>query len=274
MPDRYGVIGNPVSHSKSPQIHTAFARQTGHDLVYVRLAAPLHGFRTELDRFFYHGGKGLNVTVPFKQEAAEACQSVSERARDAQAVNTLSFEHGILSGENTDGAGLLCDLEHNLGLKLNGLKVLLLGAGGAARGVIMPLIAKGVRMIVIANRDVAKAAALEERFGVFGNVRARGYAELAGTSYDLVLNCTSASLHHQVPPIPGSVFALGCTAYDMVYATQGNTPFLDMARDCGAARAVDGLGMLVEQAAESFFIWRGVRPDTRPVLDALRAAAL
>lgn len=274
MPDRYAVIGNPVSHSKSPQIHTAFAQQTGQDLVYVRLTAPLHGFRAELDRFLAHGGKGLNVTVPFKQEAAAACRSVSERAKDAQAVNTLSFEDGILRGENTDGAGLLCDLEQNLAIKLNGLKVLLLGAGGAARGVIMPLIAKGVRMIVIANRDVAKAVALEEHFGVFGNVRARGYDKLAGASYDLVVNCTSASLQNQVPPIPGSVFAPGCTAYDMVYTRQANTPFLEMARDCGAARAVDGLGMLVEQAAESFHIWRGVRPDTRPVLAALRSAAL
>jgi shikimate dehydrogenase len=274
MSDRYGVIGNPVAHSKSPQIHTAFARQTGQDLVYVRLSAPRDGFRAEVDRFLAHGGKGLNVTVPFKQEAAAVCSFISDRAKDAQAVNTLTFAAGALHGDNTDGAGLVRDLEHNLSLRLNGLKVLLLGAGGAARGVVMPLIAKGVRMIVIANRDVAKAAALEAHFGVFGNVRARGYKDLPGASYDLIVNCTSASLNNEVPPIPGSVFAPGGTAYDMVYTASGNTAFLDMARDCGAAQAVDGLGMLVEQAAESFHIWRGVHPDTAPVLAALRAQAL
>jgi len=273
MPDRYGVIGNPVAHSKSPQIHTAFARQTGQDVVYVRLLAARHRFREEIERFAAHGGKGLNVTVPFKQEAAALCESVSERASFAEAVNTLSFTEAGICGENTDGAGLLCDLEQNLGLKLNGLKVLLLGAGGAARGVVMPLIARGVRMVVIANRDLAKAAALEERFGVFGNVRARGYDDLAGASYDLVVNSTSASLQSEVPPVPGSVFAPGSTAYDMVYAAGGNTAFLDLARECGAARTADGLGMLVEQAAESFSIWRGVRPDTAPVLAALRAEA-
>ena len=273
MPDRYAVIGNPVEHSRSPLIHAEFARQTGQDIVYVRLPAPRRDFQRELERFMAHGGRGLNVTVPFKQEAARACQSVSERAKFAQAVNTLTFSDGSVSGENTDGAGLLRDLEHNLGLRLAGKRVLLLGAGGAARGVIMPLIAHGARMIVIANRDMTKAVELQERFGLFGNVRARGYDELNGMGFELVINSTSASLQGLVPPIPGSVFAPGCAAYDMVYAPGGNTPFLDKARDCGAAIASDGLGMLVEQAAESFHIWRGVRPDTRPVLDMLRAPA-
>ncbi|MPZ43440.1 MAG: shikimate dehydrogenase [Betaproteobacteria bacterium] len=273
MPDRYAVIGNPVAHSKSPQIHAEFARQTGQDIVYVRLAAPRSGFRTELSRFIAHGGKGMNVTVPFKQEAAAACRSVSERAKFAQAVNTLTFTDGAVSGENTDGAGLLRDLEQNLQLRLQGLRVLLLGAGGAARGVIMPLIARGARLIVIANRDMARAQALQERFGLFGNVRARGYDELNGMGFELVINSTSASLQGLVPPVPGSVFAPECAAYDMVYAPGGNTPFLDKARDCGAAIATDGLGMLVEQAAESFHVWRGIRPDTRPVLAMLRAAA-
>lgn len=273
MPDRYAVIGNPVAHSKSPQIHAAFARQTGQDMVYVRLAAPRDGFRTEVARFVAHGGKGMNVTVPFKQEAVALCDGISERARFAQAVNTLTFADGRVSGENTDGAGLVRDLEANLRLQLNGLRVLLLGAGGAARGVIMPLIAHGVRMVVIANRDVAKARVLEEHFGLFGNVRARGYDDLNGTCFELVINCTSASLQGQVPPVPGSVFGPKCAAYDMVYTPTGNTPFLDMARACGAALTADGLGMLVEQAAESFFIWRGVRPDTAPVLAMLRPAA-
>jgi shikimate dehydrogenase len=238
----------------------------------VSLLAPIQGFRAELDRFIAHGGCGLNVTVPFKQEAAAACQTVSERGRYAQAVNTLSFSDGRIRGENTDGAGLLRDLEKNLNVRLNGRRVLLLGAGGAARGVMMPLIAHGVRMIVVANRDVAKARALEERFGLFGNVRARGYDELAGTAYDLVINATSASLQGAVPPVPASAFGPDCVAYDMVYAADGQTPFLARAREWGAAITSDGLGMLVEQAAESFFIWRGVRPDTAPVLALLRSA--
>ena len=271
MPDRYAVIGNPVAHSKSPQIHAAFARQTGQDIVYVRLPAPRSGFQRELERFMAHGGRGLNVTVPFKQEAARACRSVSERAKFAQAVNTLSFADGAVSGENTDGAGLLRDLEQNLGLRLAGQRVLLLGAGGAARGVIMPLIAHGVRLIVIANRDLAKAQTLQERFGVFGNIRARSYAELNGMGFELVINSTSASLQGLAPPVPGAVFAPQCAAYDMVYAPGGDTPFLAKARECGAAVTADGLGMLVEQAAESFTIWRGVRPDTRPVLELLRS---
>ncbi len=271
MADRYGVIGNPVAHSKSPLIHAEFARQTGQDMVYVRLAAPRHGFRAELDRFIAHGGRGLNVTVPFKQEAAAACQRVSERAKFAQAVNTLSFKDGTIEGDNTDGAGLLRDLEQNLSVELHGRRVLLLGAGGAARGIMMPLIARGVRAIVVANRDVGKAKLLEERFGLFGNVRARGYDELAGAAYELVINATSASLQGLVPPVPASIFAPDCVAYDMVYAAGGRTPFLDFAAERGASITSDGLGMLVEQAAESFFIWRGVRPQTGPVLELLRA---
>jgi len=274
MPDRYAVIGNPVAHSKSPVIHAEFARQTGQDIVYVKLPAPMRGFRTEVQRFIAHGGRGMNVTVPFKQEAAQVCQQVSERAKFAQAVNTLSFVDGKVIGENTDGAGMLHDLEKNLHVGLHGRRILLMGAGGAARGVMMPLISRGARMIVVANRDISRAKALEERFGLFGNVRARGYDELAGTAFDLVINSTSASLQGTIPPIPGSVFAQDCVVYDMVYAAGGTTPFLTMARECGAAITSDGLGMLVEQAAESFFIWRGVRPDTRPVLELLRAAGM
>jgi shikimate dehydrogenase len=273
MADRYAVIGNPVAHSRSPQIHAAFARQTGQDMVYVKLQAPVAGFRAEVERFVAHGGCGLNVTVPFKQEAAAACGSLSERAKFAAAVNTITIRDGELSGENTDGAGLLQDLEKNLGLRLTGARILMLGAGGAARGVVMPLVARGARLIVIANRDLAKAQALEERFGVFGNVRARSYADLGGAAYDIVINSTSASLQGLLPPVPGSVFAAGAAAYDMVYAPGGSTPFLEMARECGACVTADGLGMLVEQAAESFFIWRAVRPDTRPVRAELRAAA-
>jgi len=270
MPDRYAVIGNPVAHSRSPVIHTEFARQTGQDLVYVKLPAPRHGFRAEVERFVAHGGRGLNVTIPFKHEACALASQLSERAKFAQAVNTLTFQEGKVVGDNTDGAGLLHDLEKNLGVTLTGRRLLLLGAGGAARGVLMPLIAHGVRLAAIANRDLSKAKAMEARFGLFGNVRALGYEELAGTSFDIVINSTSASLHGALPPISGAVFSTDCVAYDMVYTPNGSTPFLDLARESGARVVADGLGMLVEQAAESFFIWRGVRPDTRPVLELLR----
>ena len=272
MPDRYAVIGNPVAHSKSPLIHAEFARQTGQDIVYVRLPAPRRGFRVELDRFVKHGGCGLNVTVPFKEEAASACLQLSERAKFAQAANTLTLTDGKVIGDNTDGAGMLRDLEKNLRVGIHGRRVLLMGAGGAARGVLMPLIARGARFVVIANRDMRKARELEQRFGLFGNVRARAYNDLSGSAFDLVINSTSASLQGMVPPVPGSVFAQDCVAYDLVYAAGGSTPFLDRARECGAALTSDGLGMLVEQAAESFFIWRGMRPDTAPVLAMLRAA--
>jgi shikimate dehydrogenase len=272
MTDRYAVIGNPVSHSKSPAIHAQFAAQTGQDIVYVRLAAPKRGFRAEVERFVAHGGRGLNITVPFKQEAASVCQQLSERAKFAQAANTLTFNNGAITGDNTDGAGMLRDLEKNLKIAIHGRRILLMGAGGAARGVLMPLIARGARLVVVVNRDMEKARELETRFGLFGNVRARAYNDLGGSSFDLIINSTSASLQGMVPPVPGSVFAQDCVAYDMVYAAGGTTPFLDRARECGALVTSDGLGMLVEQAAESFFIWRGVRPDTRPVLDMLRAA--
>ena len=271
MADRYAVIGNPVAHSKSPLIHAAFARQTGQDIVYVKLPAPKRGFRTELSRFMSHGGRGLNITVPFKEEAAAACQQLSERAKFAQAANTLTLADGKVVGDNTDGAGMLRDLEKNLRIGIHGRRVLLMGAGGAARGILMPLIARGARFVVVANRDMRKARELEQRFGLFGNVRARAYNDLGGSAFDLVINSTSASLQGMVPPLPGSVFAQDCVAYDLVYAGGGTTPFLDRARACGAAVTADGLGMLVEQAAESFFIWRGVRPDTEPVLSMLRS---
>ena len=274
MPDRYAVIGNPVIHSKSPLIHAEFARQTGQDIVYVKLASPKRGFRRELQRFMAHDGRGLNITVPFKLEAAMACQQLSERAKFAQAANTLTFTDGKVIGDNTDGAGMLRDLEKNLHVDIHGRRILLMGAGGAARGVIMPLIANGARLVVVVNRDLAKAKEIEERFGLFGNVRARAYSDLRGSGFDLIINSTSASLQGMVPPVPASVFAQDCVAYDLVYAAGGTTPFLDRAREYGAAVRADGLGMLVEQAAESFYLWRGVRPDTQPVLDLLRSAGV
>ena len=261
MSDRYALVGNPVAHSKSPWIHAEFARATAQDLEYRLLEAPLDGFAAAVQRFRAGGGKGLNVTLPFKQEAFQLCSSVSERARRAQAVNTLVLETGF--GDNTDGVGLVRDLSQNLDCRFS--NVLLLGAGGAAQGVVGPLLEAGASRLVIANRTASKATALAERFpGACG----QGYDRLTG-DFDLVINATSAGLAGEAPPLPPGLLRSGVLAYDMVYGRE--TPFLAAAKRAGA-RVSDGLGMLVEQAAESFFIWRGVRPQTRPVLAALRGS--
>lgn len=263
MSDRYAVIGNPIAHSKSPEIHAAFARATGQDIAYERLESPLDGFPRTVERFRDSGGKGANVTLPFKQEAFALCRQASERARLAQAVNTMRFEDSF--GDNTDGVGIVRDLEQH-GTRLAAAKVLLLGAGGASQGVVGALLESGVARLVIANRTVEKARALAARYG---GVTACGYAELAGEHFDLIINATSAGLAGEAPPVPPHVLKSARLAYDMVYGR--DTPFLATARQAGV-RAIDGLGMLVEQAAESFFIWRGVRPPTRPVLERLRGA--
>lgn len=269
MPDRYAVIGNPVAHSKSPQIHAEFARQTGQDLVYERLLAPADAFLASADAFRRGGGRGLNVTLPFKGEAFRYAELLSPRARAAQAVNTLTFEGERVRGDNTDGAGLVRDLVHNLVHAVAGARVLLLGAGGAARGVIGPLLEQRPALLLLVNRTPGKAQQLAQEFG--GAVLAGTYAALAGRQFDLVINATSASLAGELPPLPRGVFARGALAYDMVYGG-AQTPFLAFARGEGAAVLADGLGMLVEQAAESFFIWRGLRPDSAPVLKLLRQA--
>jgi shikimate dehydrogenase len=269
MPDQYAVIGNPVSHSKSPQIHAEFAHQTGQDLVYERLLAPPDAFLAVANAFSTRGGRGLNVTLPFKEEAHRFATRLSERARAARAVNTLKFEGGAIFGDNTDGAGLVNDLARNCGCAVAGARVLLLGAGGAARGVIKPLFEQEPAQLVLANRTLGKAQLLAQSFD--GGLEASTYAALAGGQFDLVVNATSASLAGALPPLPPGVFAHGALAYDMMYGV-GETPFLAFARAEGAAALADGLGMLVEQAAESFFIWRGVRPDTAPVLKLLRQA--
>lgn len=261
MGDRYALIGNPVAHSKSPLIHAAFARATSQDLEYGLIEAPLDGFATTLERFRAGGGRGLNVTLPFKQEAFTLCSRVSERARVAQAVNTLVLETGF--GDNTDGVGLVHDLSRNL--NYNFRNVLLLGAGGAAQGVLGALLEAGAAHVVIANRTLTKAQALAARFA---GVSACDYHGLEGR-FDLVINATSAGLSDEAPRLPPGILRSGVLAYDMVYGRE--TPFLAAARSAGA-RTCDGLGMLVEQAAESFFLWRGVRPQTRPVLEKLRGA--
>ena len=262
MSDRYALIGNPVAHSKSPRIHAEFARATGQDLEYVLLESPLEGFRSTVERFRASGGRGLNVTLPFKQEAFRYSSTVSERARLAQAVNTLVLETGF--GDNTDGIGLVRDLTNNLNFQFR--SVLLLGAGGAAQGAIGPLLEAGASRVVIANRTLSRAQALAQRFS---GVTATAYDALKGEGFDLVINATSAGLADEAPPLPPGLLKTGVLAYDMVYGRE--TPFLSAARKAGA-RIADGLGMLVEQAAESFYLWRGVRPQTRPVLARLRGS--
>jgi shikimate dehydrogenase len=263
MRDRYAVVGNPVAHSKSPEIHAQFARATGQNLEYGRIEAPLEGFERAVDAFRAQGGKGLNVTLPFKDAAYRYCGRASDRARQAGAVNTLVFAGDAISGDTTDGAGLVRDLAVNLGVGLGGKAVLLMGAGGAARGVVGSLLEAGAARVVVANRTVARAHALATRF----NVEGCGYDELEGERFDLVVNATSAGLVDAAPALPRTVLGTRTLAYEMVYGR--DTPFLAQARSAGA-RVADGLGMLVEQAAESFLLWRGVRPDTGPVLERLR----
>ncbi|MCK6406210.1 MAG: shikimate dehydrogenase [Rhodocyclaceae bacterium] len=269
MADRYCVFGNPIGHSKSPAIHTRFAQLTGEDIVYEARLAPLDGFAAAVRDFIAEGGRGANVTVPFKEEAFRLCDRLTPRAQLAGAVNTLSFDDKGVLGDNTDGAGLVRDLLDNLQAALTDRRILLLGAGGAARGALGPLLAEQPAQIVIANRTAAKAEALAGHFASLGAVGACGYAALAGRGFDVVINATSASLGGDVPPLPPGVFASGALAYDMMYG-KGDTPFLALARAQGVARLSDGLGMLVGQAAEAFFVWRGLRPPTQTVLAALR----
>ncbi len=264
MSDRYAVIGNPVAHSKSPWIHAEFARAAGHDIEYTRIEAPLDAFAQTVERFRAAGGKGVNVTVPFKQQAFELCQRASDRARLARAANTLVL--GESFADNTDGVGLVRDISGNLGLPLKGKRLLLLGAGGAAQSVVGALLEAGVAQLAIANRTVPRAQALAARFP---GALACGYQALAGKSFDIVINATSAGLTNESPALPAGVLGKGTLAYDMVYGR--DTPFLAAARAAGG-QASDGLGMLVEQAAQSFFLWRGVRPATRPVLAKLRGS--
>jgi len=263
MTDRYAVFGHPIAHSKSPQIHAAFARQTGQDMSYEAILAPKDGFAASVAAFIAAGGRGANVTVPFKEEAYRLASRLSPRAQHAGAVNTLVFDDGIL-GDNTDGAGLVADLTRNLRCALAGKRILLVGAGGAARGVIDPLLDQTPAELVIANRTVSRAQELADLFG--RGVRACGFDAL-DMPFDLVINATAASLAGELPPLSPHIFTAGTLAYDMMYGR--DTPFLAFARSHGAATA-DGLGMLVEQAAEAFYLWRGVRPDTAPVIAALR----
>ncbi|WP_350615037.1 shikimate dehydrogenase [Pseudomonas sp. HY7a-MNA-CIBAN-0227] len=267
--DRYVVFGNPIGHSKSPLIHRLFAQQTGEQLDYTTLLAPLDDFTGSAKAFFLEG-RGANVTVPFKEQAYRLANTLTERAQRAGAVNTLSkLADDSLLGDNTDGAGLVRDLTVNAGFSLQGKRILLLGAGGAVRGALEPLLAQQPASLIIANRTVEKAELLAELFDDLGPVSASGFDWLR-ESVDLIINATSASLSGDVPPIASSLIDPGKTfCYDMMYAKEP-TAFCRWASENGAAVAMDGLGMLVEQAAEAFLLWRGVRPDSAPVLAELR----
>lgn len=266
IPDRYVVVGNPISHSKSPEIHTLFAQQTQQNMEYQRLLSPLDGFKDMVTLFIATGGKGMNVTVPFKLDAFNIATSLTARAKAAGAVNTLKFEKGTILGDNTDGKGLMTDIMSNANRSITGARVLLLGAGGAARGVILPLLEQKPERLVIANRSEDKAKELAEFFSSTGNIEVSSFSSLK-EEFDIVINATSAGLSGEMPPVPETIFAKSTLAVDMVYGDQ-LTPFLRFALQKGAV-VRDGFGMLVEQAAESFFVWRGIRPDTAPVFAAL-----
>jgi shikimate dehydrogenase len=271
MSDRYVLFGNPVSHSKSPLIHGAFARATGQDLTYEAIEARIDGFAAAIAEFRAHSGRGANVTMPFKLEAFALATDRSDRARLAGAVNALKFDGERVLAENFDGVGLVNDIQRNLGYPLAGKRILLLGAGGAARGALLPFLEQRPQMLFVANRTAGKADALGAQFSPFGNLVAGGYADLGDQRFDIVVNATSASLRGELPPVPRTAFADGSLAYDLVYG-KGLTPFLRLARDVGAGRVADGIGMLVEQAAEAFVWWRGVRPETKPLIDRLSVA--
>lgn len=269
MTDRYAVIGNPIGHTKSPLIHGLFGEVTQQDIAYEAIEAPRDGFADTVRAFIASGAKGINITAPFKLEAFAMSDERSERATLAGAANALKFENGRIVAENFDGVGLLRDIEMNLNMPLAGKRVLLLGAGGAARGALLPFLAAGPKELVIANRDYGKAKRLVSQVHASVPLRASGYNELeAMGSFDLVVNATSASLTGELPPVAPSVFSPRGTAYELAYGKR-LTPFLRLARNAGVLGIADGVGMLVEQAAEAFAWWRGVRPETRSVIDRL-----
>ncbi len=268
--DRYAVIGHPVGHSLSPRIHARFAAQTGEDMIYELLEAPADGFAGTARAFFEAGGRGLNVTVPFKAEAFAWADCATGRANAAAAANTLTRrDEGRIEADNTDGVGLVRDLEHNLGLALRGARILVIGAGGAARGVLGPILAREPKSVFIANRTPERAWELADAFAELGPVGAGGFGELGERGFDLVINASAASLGGTLPPIPAHAVARGAAVYDMMYGDAARA-FLQWGRNAGAELVSDGLGMLVEQAAESFLVWRGRRPETAPVLAELR----
>ena len=272
MPDAYALFGHPVQHSWSPFIHGMFARQTAQDMAYRLVESPPERFRSDVLEFFSSGGRGINVTLPHKRAAADLVNELTPRAQRADAVNTVVRRDEQLVGDNTDGAGLLVDLTRNHRLNWKSPRILLLGAGGAARGAIEPLMSLGPEQLVIANRSLDRAQLLAAEFAELGDLRSCEFAAIEHRPFDLIVNATAASLRGEVPLIPIDVVDSRTTCYDMAYGV-GDTAFVAWARRLGAARAEQGWGMLVEQAAEAFLLWRGVRPDTAPVLEVLRARA-
>ena len=271
IPDRYAVIGNPIEQSKSPLIHTTFAQVTGQDIDYTKVLGPLGGFAQTVDAFRASGGRGMNVTAPFKLDAFAYATDLAPSAQMAGAVNAMKFEGNKVYAENFDGVGLVRDVVHNLGSDLQGRRVLILGAGGATRGALLPLLAEQPGELVIVNRTVAKAQELAALANQHQSSRVpvtgMGYDAVQGV-FDVVFNATSSSLTAELPPLPASVFAPGCLAYDLTYG-KGLTPFLQLAQQAGVTQLADGVGMLAEQAAEAFAWWRGVRPDTAAVIAKL-----
>lgn len=275
--DLYAVMGNPIKHSKSPQIHSAFALQTGQKLEYSAIHVDIGGFAQAVRHFQGHGGKGLNVTVPFKLDAWKLSDTLTQRAKRAGAVNTLSLaENGKIEGDNTDGVGLVNDIVDHLGWTIKQKKILILGAGGASRGVIGPILDKEPYSLTIANRTAVKASELASTFEDCKTAETRlliggGYDALEGQQFDLIINATAASLQGEVPPLPDNIVTAETCCYDMMYAAEP-TAFMQWAQQQGAVNISDGLGMLVGQAAESFLIWRGVKPEVKPVINSIRNA--
>lgn len=267
--DQYVVMGNPIQHSKSPIIQMAFAEQTQQAMEYTSLLVPLNKFNQSCDQFF-QCGQGCNITVPFKEQAYEYADVLTDRANYAGAVNTLKKQtDGSILGDNTDGVGLVTDIVINHQGQLRNNRILILGAGGAVRGVLGPILAEQPTLVVVANRTESKAVSLAEKFKAVGNIEAREFQHLVGHKFDFIINGSAASLAGEVPPIPDSIVTADTWCYDMMYS-QELTPFNRWASDLGAAKWIDGLGMLIEQAAEAFYVWRHIRPETAPVIQRFR----
>ena len=269
MTDLYALFGNPITQSKSPNIHRQFAEQTGQDMHYTKQLVALGEFEQAAQEFFDQGGKGLNITVPFKLNAFDFAQKRTARAERAGAVNTLAkLSDGSILGDNTDGIGMIHDM-HNLGWELEGKRILILGAGGAVRGILQPLLEENPAQVVIANRTYSKAEDLAKNFHDMGDVQAKTFEQLTGETFDLVINGTSASMQGELPPLPDNLLAANANCYDMMYGAEP-TIFLRWAQERGAAQIADGLGMLIGQAAEAFYLWRQIRPEVVPVITAMR----
>ncbi len=269
--DQYAVFGHPIKHSKSPRIHNLFAEQTEQQLQYSAQLVSAENFQQAVDNFFSQGGKGLNCTVPLKELAYQYANKLTERARFSKAVNTLAVQqNGEIIGDNTDGIGLVNDLTVNNSIELTGKRILILGAGGASRGIIGPIMKTSPSELVIANRTVEKAISLGKEFAELGSIQGCSFAALKNRQFDIILNATSASLSGQLPPLPENLLAAQGSCYDLAYANE-DTTFVSWGKQQQAEKSLDGLGMLVEQAAEAFYIWRGIRPETHEIISVLNS---